>query len=149
MRSLDAAWLRRIDFGVRNGVCFNFGVSFMCAELIGDIAGSWQRRKRGQPANWNDRKICGSRGKRPSSKSLTCMYRVGHTTELLFLCGAFSSLDGNWNRVLFKTDARGTFCDETGVENMTWAPFKCSFTGASSSDNDLNQLSSTNDGWNE
>lgn len=71
-------------------------------------------------------------------KLLTFMYRVVHTTELLFLWCDFSSLDGNWNRVLFNTEARGTFCDDTGVENITWATFKCSFVGmGSSSDNDL------------
>lgn len=69
---------------------------------------------------------------------LTFMYRVVQTTELLFLWCDFSSLDGNWNRVLFNTDARGTFCDDTGVENITWATFKCSFVMmGSSSDNDL------------
>lgn len=52
---------------------------------------------------------------------------------------SFSSLVGNWKRVLFSFNIvlRGAFKDETGVENMTCALFRCSFTGASSSDRDL------------
>lgn len=77
--------------------------------------------------------------KKSNKNQLTFMYRVVHTTELLFLWCDFSSLDGNWNRVLFNTNARGTFCDDTGVENITWAPFKWSLAGASSSDKDLHR----------